>query len=217
MAEVGNKFGLGAGGGQFGGYPSFRKMAGRYFYPPHLVPTESATTMNTTGARYYIVPFVVESLTTFAGAWCYNSGVGDNGDKVKIAAYNEATGGGPGTLAKSFGEVTLTGASAVRNFASSWSASPGKYYLELVTDNAVGMFCMCAVDQATSAGFFMPNMAANTMGFLAAPPNSSARSSLVPAGDYVGGTYANFPESTSLTPVTTVAGVNQIPFFGLYT
>ena len=147
----------------------------------------------------------------------YNSGVGDNGDKVKIAAYNEATGGGPGTLAKSFGEVTLTGASAVRNFASSWSASPGKYYLELVTDNAVGMFCMCAVDQATSAGFFMPNMAANTMGFLAAPPNSSARSSLVPAGDYVGGTYANFPESTSLTPVTTVAGVNQIPFFGLYT
>lgn len=204
-------------GGQFSGYRAFRPGTGRYFWPPHLRPIENATTITTTAARYYIVPFIIEHAITYAGAWCYNGGAGDNGDKVKIAAYNEASGGGIGTLAKSFGEVTLTGASAVRNFASSWSPTTGRYYLELVTDNTVTMFGMGAIDSPTNAGYLSVNHAVNTMGWQAAPPNSSSRLALQSAGDYVAGTYANFPEAASLAPTATAASIDEMPFFGLYT
>lgn len=205
----------GGGAGQFSGLKSFKPMAGKYFQPPHLLPRETAATMSTTGARYYIVPFIVEHAVTYAGAWCYNGGAGDNGDKAKIAIYNEAANGGPGTLAKSFGEITFTGAAAIRNFASSWSATPGKYYLEFVTDNAVTMYVMTALHQESAAGFALPNVASLTMGQLGSITLGTP-SAAMPTGDYVGGTYANFPEATSLTPATTLFG-STIPQFGLYT
>lgn len=217
MAEVGNKFGLGAGGGVFYGARSPKKGAGRYYIPPHMLIDASGTTMNTTAARYYIVPFYVEQPTTFAGAWTINSGAGDNGDKVKIAAYSEGTSGNPGSLAKSFGEVTLTGASATRTFASSWSANPGWYYLEMVTDNAVSFYCMAPVGSISAVGLSLPNVAAASTGTIGAPSVSSAVSGNYIAGDYVGGTYANFPEATSLTPTNSLIGVANFPLFGLYT
>jgi hypothetical protein len=219
MASVASKFGL-SDAGSFGGVQPPILMAGKYIHPSHCNLTNFG--MNTTGARYYIVPIFVPRNTTFAGAWCFNSGAGDNGDKVKIAAYSEATTGGPGARAKNFGEVTLTGASALRNFASSWSAvGPLWYYLELVTDNAVGMWGMTSLSYASDAGYFAPNTLANQLGFIGGPSGSSKAS---PTGDYVGGTYANFPEATSLTPTATLAdpgtsgGTSGVfPAFGLYT
>ena len=216
MAEVGNKFGLGAGGGLFYGTRSPKKASGRYYIPPHMLIEASTTTRTTTAARYYITPFYVEQPTTFAGAWTINSGVGDNGDKVKIAAYSEATAGGPGTLAKSFGEVTLTGASAIRTFASSWSANSGWYYLVMVTDNTADFYCMCPIAALTAVGNFTPNQAINSVGVVGTPNVGSTFSGNVPAGDYVAGTYANFPEATSLTPTNTVYGTGVFPLFGLY-
>lgn len=216
MAEVGNKFGLGAGGGQFGGYQSYKKASGRYYMPPHMFIETSGTTMNSTAARYYIVPFIVEAPTTFAGAWTYNGGAADNGDKVKIAAYSEATSGNPGALAKNFGEVTLTGASAVRTFASSWTANPGRYFLEMVTDNAVNFFCMSPYMYSTAVGMTNVNMAMQTMGTVGAPTVGAAFISNMAAADYVAGTYANFPESTSLAPTNTIYSIGSVPLFGLY-
>lgn len=218
MAEVGNKFGLGAGGGLFYGAQSPKKATGRYFIPPHMVILPSGQTVTTTAARYYIAPFYVEQVTTFAGAWTINSGVGDNGDKVKIAAYSEATAGGPGALAKSFGEVTLSGASAARTFASSWSANPGWYYLEMVTDNAADFYTMSTIIQVTSVGAILPNAASTSLGIIGAPTVSSTATANYSTGDYVGGTYANFPEATSLTPATTLFETSpRLPLFGLYT
>lgn len=203
--------------GQFNGVKSFKPMAGKYLMPPHLVKEPQANSLNTTGARYYFVPFIVEQPITFAGAWCYNQGVGDNGDKAKIAAYNEASGGGPGTLAKSFGEITFTGASALRNFASSWTATPGKYYLAFVTDNAVAMQCMAQYASFSGAGQILPNPAGLTMGELATVTLSTTPAAASPTCDYVAGTYANFPEATALTPTASGAGVQSCPLFGLYT
>lgn len=203
--------------GQFNGLPSFKPMAGKYLTPPHLVKEVQANSLSTTGARYYFVPFIVEQPITFAGAWCYNQGVGDNGDKAKIAAFNEASGGGPGTLAKSFGEITFTGASALRNFASSWSATPGKYYLAFVTDNVVAMQCMGQYVNFSAAGQALPNVAGNTLGELGGVTLDTTPAGASPNADYVAGTYANFPEATALTPTASAVGIQSCPLFGLYT
>lgn len=204
-------------GGQFNGYQSFRKMPGKFFHPPHLVPTDNPITMTTTAARYYVAPWIIEQSTIIAGAWCYNSGAGDNGDKFKIALYDEKSTGGPGALVKNFGEGTFGGSAIVNALSSSVTLAAGRYYLEMVTDNTVAMYCMTAMDTVSGAGYVLPNIAANTMGTLVAPLNSADNAALVVAGDYVGGTYANFPEANSLTPTNSVAGSNVFPFFGLYT
>lgn len=118
--------------GQFGGVRSIIKPSGKYFIPPHLTYLGSSATAATTGARYYIVPWYFDRPTTLAGSWCYNSGVGDNGDKAKMALYAEAAAGGLGTLIKNFGEITFTGAAALRTFASSVTVTSGMYYLVFV-------------------------------------------------------------------------------------
>lgn len=200
----------------FGGAPLPILRTGRYILPTALGPGASGGTIATTGARYYIAPIYIPRQTTFAGAWCFNGGAGDNGDKGKIAIYSESSSGGPGSRSKDFGEITFTGAAALRNFASSWTAAPGQYYLEFVTDNAVTMYSMTPVSFYTTVGSapFAPTIALGQIG-MGAP--ASTGDSNTPQGDYVGGTYANFPESTSLTPATTLLGKDNMPMFGLYT
>jgi len=201
--------------GQFGGVRGIIKPSGKYFIPPHLTYVgDSTTTAATTGARYYVVPWYFDRPTTLAGAWCYNGGVGDNGDKAKMALYSEAAAGGPGALVKNFGEITFTGAIALRTFASSVSITPGMYYLEFVTDNAVTMCLMASSIYQTAAGAFVPNVLSNMNGSYGVTLDTVGPRS-IPAADYVAGTYANFPESTSLTPTATLYGAT-VPLFGVY-
>lgn len=202
--------------GLFSGAPGPIKQASRYFWPHQCFPVRT-TALTTTAGRYYIIPFYLDRAKTFVGAWCFNSGAGDNGETIKIAIYNESTSGGPGTLAKNFGEVTLTAASAVRNFASSWSATPGMYYLELVANSALALYSMGTMDMQTDVGQILPS-AANVMG-VTTPLAVSAVDYQIPVGEFVAGTYANFPEATSLTPTTTIMNDDggTFPFMGLYT
>lgn len=205
-----------SGGGIFGGAAPPIMQAGRYFWPHHCVPFRT-TVLTTTASRYYIVPFYIPSNKTFAGSWCYNSGAGDNAETIKMAIYNESESGGPGTLAKDFGSVTLSAASAVRNFASSWAATKGMYYLELVANSALALYCMGTSDSISDVGQSMPSFASQ-MG-VTTPIASGAPDYQIPAGEYVGGTYANFPESTSLTPTNTIMNDDggTFPIMGLYT
>lgn len=215
MSDLSTAFGL-SSGGQFNGVVAPIKQASRYFLPSHLFVDSVGNTVASTGGRYYFAPYYVDRATTFAGAWTRNAGAGDNGDKIKIAAYNEAAAGGPGTLAKDFGEVTLTGAAALRLFASSWAATPGWYYLALVTDNAVTMSAMTGGTVVTAAGVVYPQPLNNLLG--AQTPNFAAAShNNATIGEYVGGTYANFPEATSLTPATTLFTADGMSIIGLYT
>jgi len=205
--------------GQFIGITSPIKPTGKYFIPPHLIVGLSGNATATTGARYYVVPWYFERQTTLAGSWCHNGGAGDNGDKAKMALYAEAAAGGPGARVKDFGEITFTGAAAVRTFASSATINPGMYYLEFVTDNAVTMFVMSALEAPSNAGGFLPNTASNVLGRYGGFAPTTNPYSNSPSSDYVGGTYANFPEATSLTPATTLSGnfTESTPLFGLYT
>lgn len=208
--------------GIFGGLGPPRLLSGKMILPPHLMRDTNAG-MITTGARYYIVPFPVAKPTTFSGAKFFNSGAGDNGDKVKIAAYSESSSGGPGLLAKDFGEATLTAAAAIRTLASSWNAAPGMYYLELVSDNAVGLWAMSPMHQVTAVGYTGVNAQANLLGgFASELLGSGAQPRSTYGGDYVDGTYANFPEATSLTPTNSIFSYSDagsgfpFPLFGLY-
>ena len=203
-----------ANAGQFLGAKGFRMMAGKYYTPPHLFLRNITDSFSTTASRYYVVPFIIEYPVTIAGAWCYNGGTGDSGDKFKMALYEEAQTGGPGAMVKSFGEGTFGASAAINNLVSSYSASPGRYYLEFVTDNAVTMLMMTSFIQVTVAGYLTPNSAAMTLGF-ASPPSLSDNQNTTPVGDYVGGTYANFPEATSLTLTNTLTGVSVFPMIGL--
>lgn len=205
-----------ANSGQFLGAKGFKMMPGKYYRPPHLVQVNTPSTMNTTGARYYTVPFIIEQPTALAGAWCYNGGAADSGDKFKMALFSEAAAGGPGTMVKSFGEGTFTGAAALNSLTSSFSAAPGRYYLEFVTDNAVTMLCMSAMVRLSDAGYVTPSTAMNTMGAFTITAGSTEAASQA-VGDYVGGTYGNFPEATSLTLTTSLFGASAFPLFGLTT
>lgn len=193
--------------------------AGMIIFPPNLMPVTNTTTLTATAARYYIAPFWFNGRQAIAGATFSNSGTGDNGKKVKIALYN-ATNSGPGSLAKSFGEITLNGSALIRQLASAYVPPRGWYWGEFVCDGAGAFHGMAAVRIVSSLGSsdvgepYGPLLGMDTTTFGLAE-NTGARN----IGSYVGGTYANFPEATSLVPATSVQGGtgNLFPAFGFYT
>lgn len=203
-------------GGMFGGIRAPAKIAGKYFTPPHLTPSLTSASFSTTAARYYFVPFYIDRPTTFAGAWFFNGGTGDNTKNGKIAAYAEAAAGGPGALAKSFGAAGITATAALRTLASSWAATPGWYYLAFVNDSAATMYAMAPSGIQTNVGLIGTPLAMQLGRFSYAGP-SAAITNGGPAADYVAGTYANFPEATALTPTATADDSVGVPLFGLYT
>ena len=215
MSDIAGKFGL-SSSGPFGGRPAPIVMSGKILSPPHMKISGTGT-VSVTAARYYITPFIVGRATTFAGVKFANIGAADNGKKVKIAFYNEAAAGGPGTLAKDFGEATLTGASAVRTLASSWSAAAGLYYGILAPESACDLAAMTPLLAITAAGYPPFNDQANMLHSFATEAFAS-NIQTANVGDYVAGTYANFPEATALTPTNTIltnAG-STFPTFGPY-
>lgn len=213
MTDIVTEFGLGGGGGVFDGVRPPKAMAGTFIRGPHMIG--SATNFVATAALYYMYPIYLIAGDVFAGAAFYNQSAAQSGHKVKIAIYNEAAAGGPGTLAKSFGEVTLTAASAVRQIASSWTVpTTGWYYMELVGDSATNYFGAGSTFATAAAGIVgnatkMPRIIATAMGVAEG----------ISTGFSVAGTYANFPEATSLAFTANVGGpieFNRFPDFGLY-
>jgi hypothetical protein len=200
---------LGGGGSYFGVRPP-RPMAGMGVRLAHLQRAFIAFT--TTASRYYSAPIYLYAGTVFAGAEFENGGSGDNGEKVKVAVYEEATGGGLGALAKNFGEATLTGAVAVRQIASAWTVPrTGWYYIVSTTDAALSIFA--AIPMVTAVG---PSPYAATMLPCFEEIGDTEATAIV--GYYVAGTYANFPEATGLTLTNNLAAgaTGIIPDIRLY-
>lgn len=94
----------------FGSYFGVRQpklLAGKVILPFHMKPNYYQTIVMT-ASDYFFAPFYLPGGETYAGAAFQNMLTTDTGKKVKIAFYSEATNGGPGALAKDFGEFTLT-------------------------------------------------------------------------------------------------------------
>jgi hypothetical protein len=110
MADIGQKFGLTAGG------PYGFKFPGFHTNMSYGCPFADAGggTLNTTATRLYYSPFFVGAAVTFTRCYTQNQGAGDNGEVYRTGAYANDGASGPGTLISDFGEVTLTGATALR-------------------------------------------------------------------------------------------------------
>jgi hypothetical protein len=127
-------------------------------YPPHWALYHTGT-LNTTATRLYYIPFYFNSLTAFTGLRSYNSGAGDNGEVFRMGVYEAAltSSGGrglPGTRLVDCGEVTLTGASAVRTLASSFTPTyVGWHWLAYHANSAAAMYAVVNANQAGSPAY----------------------------------------------------------------
>jgi hypothetical protein len=84
---------------------------------PHYIGRSGAT-LTTTATRAYYIPYFVAEAVTFSSLLTFNQGVGDNTDTYRLAIYANDGTAGPGTLIQDVGEVTLTGASALRTLSA---------------------------------------------------------------------------------------------------
>lgn len=124
--------------------------------------SNNSTTVN----RCNYFPLPIWEAHTFQGASVFNAGAGDNGEKFRLMVFrDDGSGGGPGTLEKDFGEVTLTAASAIRTLTSSWVAAPGMYWGAVWGDSVSSMISMAPwqedtkcmlLDLGAEMGYFTP-------------------------------------------------------------
>jgi len=115
--------------------------SGQTIRPDYAILDASAVT--TTATRLYYVPMFFPRAESFSGIRTYNQGTGDNGETYRCGIYEESTNGGPGSLLQDCGEVTLTGAAAVRTLAQSFSIStPGWHYLAMHFNSDAAMYRM---------------------------------------------------------------------------
>ena len=152
-------------GGSFNGVLPPIWMAGTHVFPSWCIDDPAALT--TTATRLYYYPIYLDRVVAFAGARTFNSGAGDNGEVYRVGVYAEATAGGPGALAKDFGEVTLTGAAALRTLASAWTnARPGWYYIAVHADSAFAIYAFRSIVSISSVGYVATYIARGSIGAL---------------------------------------------------
>jgi hypothetical protein len=193
--------------------------AGKVMFPPHMNAVTNTSTLTVTAARYYIAPFWFSGRQTFSGALFKQGGTADNGKKVKIALYNTSASGAIGTLAKSFGEYTCDASATTKQMASAYTPDRGWKWGEFVCDGAGVFEGMTPVRYVSSVGGTLVNPIQAFMGSIIANAFLAENTYFQHCGDYVAGTYANFPEATSLAPTNTISsGSTQLfPAFGFYT
>lgn len=219
MTTKRSSLGGGSGGSLYGVKPP-PLMSGKLILPDGYRRGHNVT-LTLTAARYYYAYHHVDRLETFSGVKFKDSGTGNNGKKVKIAAFtiDEET-GAISTLAKDFGEVTLDGTAGIETMASPWTPSYiGWHILALVSDSNPVICTMARPWIETNAGLISHDhhdqkLGTFTADFFAETATASPRANHGEAKD---GTYANFPEATGLAPTFSIVGVsNTFPMFGLY-
>lgn len=162
MANIATKFGLSSGGPIYGA-PHIGYDTGLAYHPHYMLVGVGAG-LTTTSTRAYYMPFFVAEAVTFSSIKTVNTGAGDNGDTYRVAIYANDGTAGPGTLILDAGQVTLTGASAVRTLSVSidLTAYGGSWVWVMVHCNqAASMGEMTAVAATVGA----QNMVASFGGF----------------------------------------------------
>lgn len=130
-------------------------------YPPHwaVIVTNGIAT---TATRLYYIPYYFEEVRAFTGIRTENFGAADNGDTYRCGVYQAtllSTGsrGGPGALIADCGQVTLTGASAIRTLASSFTpAYVGWHWLAFATNLSATMSSMSNASSTAANGYGSP-------------------------------------------------------------
>lgn len=168
MADISSKYPSGGGSGLFAGKNPPHYITGAYYMP--IGYTLDAGGYGVIATRVYYFPLAIWEPKTFAGAAIYNTGVGDNGKKIRLMVFNDnGASGGPGTLAKDFGEITLTGAAALRTLSSSWTASAGVYWGAVWIELSSSLSVMAPYAYTTTVGAVGGPQLLNYVGQITAP------------------------------------------------
>lgn len=126
---------------------------------PHYVFTSATLTSNANDLYY--IPIYVPEIATWAGIKFQNSSAGDNTEVIRFGIYQEASGGGPGSLLADLGTVTLDASSAQRTLASSWTNTYiGWHYIAVHFQSATGVNACAAQATDSSAGRVTPTPSA---------------------------------------------------------
>jgi len=132
-----------SGGGPFSFYgsPGPTYISGRRYLSSVYTIGQGGAGLGTTSTRLYYMPIYIWEAHTFTGASMFNSGVGDNGDTLRLGLYTHSATNGPTSLVIDFGEITLTGAAAERVLSSSVSiGSPGWYWIAFHSNQALDVY-----------------------------------------------------------------------------
>lgn len=154
--------------GAFYGAPPLPHIAGvGATFAPMWCDTDT-TTLTTTATRLYYIPYFFPYILSYTGLRTYNAGTGDNGDTFRVGVYQASrTTGLPTTLVKDLGEVTLTGAAAVRSVASSFSpAYVGWHYICLHSNQTIDFFRIRDLAAGTSGLLGTKAFGANTANWI---------------------------------------------------
>jgi hypothetical protein len=187
--------------GSFYGAPLPRLITTATYLP--LGYADNTGTVTTTANRCYYVYWPISESRTFAGVNAYNQGAGDSGEKFRIMFFNDdGSSGGPGTLAKDFGEVTLGAASAYQTLTSSWAASAGRYWGAIWHDSATSMYGMSPFPAATAVG---SALGINNYSVIGSINDSGTNwgANAMPVAHYVDTAYGAAP-STAVAPTATL-------------
>ncbi len=110
--------------------------------------------------------------------------------------------GGPGTLAKDFGEITLTGAAALRTLTSSWTAAAGAYWAAVWMQLDSAMNGITPFNFQSAAGFSTGTTTLNLIGNIGGQLGVGS----LPVAHYVDTTYGAAP-ATAVTPTATASSI----------
>ena len=186
----------------FGNQDQPKYITNCFYCPDGYLPNNA--TVPTTATRVYYTPFAVHSSHTFQGVSCFNQSAGDNGELIRMMVFTSID-GAVGTLVKDFGEITLTGASALRTLTSSWAASPGTYWMGHWFNSATDMYGMLPITVATAVGAVHGPTMSHMIGNFTS--NLNAGAGTIAAAHYVDTTYGAAP-GTAVAPTATLSLTN---------
>lgn len=151
-------------GGPIAGAPALSMMTG-FYYMPHLFVGNNTAATTTTNRIIYIPVFFPQAVTLSACVTS-NSGTSDNGKKYRVGIYTHGP-TGPTTLLGSFGEVTLTGATARRTLtANVVIPSAGWYWAAIHSDSAMDLYQMIYIATGRDSAGVYGNNGINYMGLI---------------------------------------------------
>ncbi len=199
--------------GLVAGAPSPKRMSGTMMMP-HYAHMVNSGGITTTATRLYFAPIFLDQVDTWLGMRAYNNGAANTGDKLRLGIYTEASAGGPGSLLKDCGEVTLTAAAAVLTATNSFTNTYiGWHYVAIHAQSATPMRVMGAQEQRSDVAYRWGAIAAQAIASLDSAGAIIAGYSAGPqpfmSVDTVYGTLA----STAVTPTICRA---EMPALAVY-
>lgn len=201
--------------GPYGGLPPPIPVAGMGFLPYGYTADGGTKTM--TNGIMYISPWPIFRTQSFSGSQFYESGAGNTGNKMRIGLYAEALTGGPGTLLKDFGEVSMSGSAAVRQSASAYTAiGPQMCYIVGLSNASSLVASMNFLQSVSSVGLYVPPALSSLLGDFSGARIAAAAASSALIGWTASQTYGALP-STAPTPTGDfLGGGGNFPALALY-